>query len=86
MKSKAYFIKKARYACGVNRKEHILVNFGQFEDETTAKNHANWKCLKRENAMESQKGYRMQQVPKINLNILLDFWHFQYVKNLYVRS
>ena len=30
---RAYF-RKAGYACGMNKKGHILVNLGQFEDET----------------------------------------------------
>ena len=34
---RAYF-RKAGYACGMNKKGHILVNLGQFEDETPLNN------------------------------------------------
>ena len=28
------YLTKARHMCGMSKKEHILVNLGQFEDET----------------------------------------------------
>ena len=40
----------------MSKKEHVLVNLGQFEDVTSPKQHANLKFLELNNAKKIQKG------------------------------
>ena len=42
---RAYF-RTARHTCSMNKKEHILVNLGQFVDETPPKKRASFWCVK----------------------------------------
>ena len=51
----AYF-RKSGHTCSMNKKEHILVNIGQFEVEILLKS-ANLKFLKEENTKKILKGH-----------------------------
>ena len=57
---RAYF-RKAKYLCGMNKKEHDLVNLGQFENKTPRNNLQIRSLRSEEKFLKNQKGHWVRE-------------------------